>query len=221
MPGFSRPLLLLLLFATPATAQVGHAPERSPYSDINLSSALSPQVSFVRGDGGYLGVVPNSGRLYGLRAEILDNRPITLGFEFAYGELERLIIQLDSTVSGPVSHGYGMAGANIFLNLTGGKTWRRLAPYVGGGTGVAFASSPAADTSGYKYGVKFYFAPTAGLRAFLTPDVYLRIEARSMFASISYPDSYRARILGGGPAKEWVTTGIYTVSLGFPFPRLF
>jgi hypothetical protein len=221
MPGFRRTLLLLFALATPAAAQVGHDPERSPYRDINLYAALSPQVSLVGGSGGFLGVVPNSGMLYGLRAEILANRAITLGAEFAYGELERLIVQLDSTVSGPVSHGFGMAGANIFLNLTGGKTWRRLAPYVGGGTGVAFASNPAADTSGYKYGVKFYFAPTAGLRAFLTPDVYLRVEARSLFASIGYPDSYRTRILASGPGKEWVTTGIYTVSLGFPFPRLF
>lgn len=221
MPGFRRSLLLLLLLAAPATAQVGHPPERSPYRDIRLYSALSPQVSFVGGSGGYLGIVPNSGRLYGLRAEILDNRPITLGLEVAYGELERLIIQLDSTVSGPVSHGYGLIGGNIFLNLTGGKTWRRLAPYAGGGSGVVFASSPAADTSGYKYGVKFFFAPTAGLRAFVTPDVYLRVEARSLFASVSYPESYRTRILGGGPAKEWVTTAIYTVSIGFPFPRVF
>ncbi|MFN2315793.1 MAG: hypothetical protein ABR551_06015 [Gemmatimonadales bacterium] len=221
MPGFRRPLLLLLLLATPAAAQVGHPPERSPYRDIDLYAALAPQVSLVGGSGGFLGVVPNSGLLYGLRAEILANRPITIGIEFAYGQLERLIIQLDSTVSGPVRHGYGMVGANIFLNLTGGKTWRRLAPYVGGGTGVAFASHPPADTSGYKYGVKFYFAPTAGVRAFVTPDVYLRIEARSQFVSIGYPDSYRARILAGGPGKEWVTTGIYTVSLGFPFPRLF
>lgn len=221
MPGLRRTLLLLFALATPAAAQVGHDPQRSPYRDINLYSALAPQVSLVGGSGGFLGVVPNSGMLYGLRAEILDNRPITLGVEFAYGNLERLIIQLDSTVSGPVSHGFGMFGANILLNLTGGKTWRRLAPYAGGGTGVTFASNPPADTSGYKYGVKFYFAPTVGLRAFVTPDVYLRLEARSLFTSIGYPDSYRARILAGGPGKEWVTTGIYTVSLGFPFPRLF
>lgn len=221
MPGFRLPLLLLLLLAAPVTAQVGHDPARSPYRDINLYSALSPQVSLVGGSGGFLGVVPNSGMLYGLRAEILDNRAITLGAEVAYGNLERLIIQLDSTVSGPVTHGFGLVGANIFLNLTGGKTWRRLAPYVGGGTGVTFASHPPADTSGYKYGVKFFFAPTAGVRAFLTPDVYLRVEARSLFTSISYPDSYRARILAVGPGKEWVTTGVYTVSLGFPFPRLF
>lgn len=221
MPGLCRPLLLLSLLAAPAAAQVGHPPARSPYRDINLSASLAPQVSFMGGGGGYLGVVPNSGRLYGLRAEILSNRAVTVGVEFAYGEAERLIIQLDSTVSGPVDHGFGLVGANIFLNLTGGKTWRRLAPYVGGGSGVAFASSPPVDTSGYKYGVRFFFAPTAGVRAFVTPDVYLRVEARSMFASITYPDSYLARVLGGGPRKEWVTTAIYTVSLGLPFPRLF
>lgn len=223
MPGLHRPLLCLLALATPAAAQVGHDPQRSPYRDIGINGTIAPQVTFMAGDGGRLGIVPNSGRLYGARAEILGNRTVTLGFEFAYGSAERLIVDPDEdgTVRGPEDVNVGLLSGNIFLNLTGGKTWRRLAPYVGGGGGITFASGIASDTSGYKYGVRFQFSPTAGVRLFLASNVYLRAEARSLFTSITYPSRYATTVLEGESLKEWVTTGLYTVSLGLPFPRLF
>lgn len=223
MPGLPRSLICLLVLATPAAAQVGHDPQHSPYREITSGAVFAPQVSFLRGDGGRLGIVPNAGLLFGARAELLANRPVTLGLEFAYGQAERLIVDPDEdgTVRGPVDQSIGIIGATIFLNLTGGKTWNRIAPYVGGAGGIAFAPHVASDTSGYKYGVKFQFAPTAGVRFFLAPNVFLRAEARSVFTSISYPASYASTVLEGEALKEWVTAGLYTLSLGLPFPRIF
>lgn len=220
MPGL-RIALILLLVPTLAAAQVGHPPERSPYRDITMGSSLSPQVVLVRGAGGKLGVMPNNGMLFGTRAEILTNRAVTIGLEFSYGTAERMIVQPDSTFIGPESITMGMFGGNILLNLTGGKTWRGLAPYAGGGAGLSVASGLAADTSGYKYGARFYFTPTVGVRAFITRDVYLRVEARSLFTRMTYPTALVGRVLGGGSPREWVTTGLYTAGIGVPFPRLF
>lgn len=223
MRGLRHSSLLLLFLLPPAAAfaQVGHAPERSPYRDITVGYTLTPEVVVVRGGGGQIGVAPHRGLLYGGRTELMANRAVSLGLEFAYGTAERVIIAPDSTVTGPVDQRFGLLGGTILLNLTGGKTWRNLAPYVGGASGIAFAPHLAADTSGYRYGARFYFAPTAGVRTFVTRNLYLRLEARLLFTRVRYPESYSSEVLPDVSLSEWVTTGLYTVGLGLPFPRIF
>lgn len=232
-----RPLLpvLALLAPTLAGAQVGHDPRTSPYRDLKHGSMLVPEVGFFQGGGGTIGVAPNSGTLYGFRAEIGAKGPLLLGFEFATGTLERLIVDADDPVAtrvkGPVDQRYTLLGLNLKLNLTGGKTWHGLAPYIGGGGGLSTAAKVAADTSGWNYGNRLYFAPTAGVRVFLTPGLYLRGEVRAIFARVTYPQSYRDEpafdpgdatasnaVLAGKPLREWVASGVYTVGIGFPFP---
>lgn len=236
MLGSRYSLLAVLLFA-PGTlgAQVGHDPRTSPYRDIKHGSMLVPQASFVRGSGGSLGILPNSGVLYGFRAEIGGAGPLLFGAEFGTGTLERLIVDADAPVAtrvtGPVDQSFTMIGLNLKLNLTGGKTWHRLAPYVGGGTGLALAGKVPADTSGWNYSKRIYLAPTAGFRLFLTETLYLRAEARSVFVKVTYPESYREEpafdpgtnenpnaVLAGQRVKQWVATGVYTIGIGFPFP---
>lgn len=235
MPGFRPFCAALMLCPTLALAQVGHDPASSPYRDLSRGSFLAPQVSFFQGSGGIIGIVPNSGMLFGARADILGHRALSLGLEFATGTLERLIVDADDPVAtrvkGPVDQGFGSLGINLLLNLTGTKTWRGLAPYVGTGVGLAKAGKVVADTSGWDYGTRFYFAPTAGVRVFLGRDIFLRLEARSMFAQVTYPASYREEpskdpgtsqdphaVLANRTLKEWVTSGIYTIGLGIPFP---
>ena len=236
MPG-SRAVFALLLLALvpPAAAQVGHAPHRSPYRDILAGVSLVPQIGFFRGAGGQIGIAPNSGLLVGARIDLLSGRTMTLGLEGAGGTLERLIVDADdpvaTRVAGPVDQRLTMVGLNLMLNLTGSKTWRGLAPYLGSGAGFSIAPRVAADTSGFNYGTKFYFAPTAGVRLFLGRSVFLRAEARSVFVQLKYPASYLDEpsrdpgtggnsnaVLAGGRLKEWTTNGLYTIGLGIPFP---
>jgi len=235
MPGSRLLSAALLLCPALVAAQVGHSPATSPYRDLSRSAFLAPQASFFQGSGGGLGIVPNSGMLYGARAEILGARPFSLGLEFATGTLERLIVDADdpvaTRVTGPVDQSFGMLGINLILNLTGTKTWRGLAPYVGAGAGFARAGKVPADTSGWNYGTRFYFAPTIGTRLFVTRDVFVRLEARSLFAQVRYPASYRDEpskdpgtsqnphaVLANRALKEWVTSGVYTIGVGIPFP---
>lgn len=236
MPGSRLAFVLLLTaVATPVVAQVGHPPHRSPYRDIVAGMSLVPQVGFFRGNGGQLGIAPHAGMLSGARADLISSRTITLGFEVASGTLERLIVDADDPVTervtGPVDQRLSMIGMNLLLNLTGSKSWRGIAPYLGAGAGFAFAPKVAADTSGFNYGTKFYFAPTVGVRLFLGPRVFLRAEARSFFAQVKYPTSYfdepaqdpgtggnSNAVLAGGRLKEWTTSGLYTFGIGIPFP---
>lgn len=236
MPGM-RPTLVALLLLAPAlaSAQVGHDPRLSPYRDLTRGGWLVPEAVFFGGSGGQLGIAPHGGQLFGIRAEIGGNRAVSFGLEFAAGTLERLIVDADDPVAtrvkGPVDQRVNLLGVNLMLNLTGGKTWRGFAPYLGGGAGINFAASTAADTSGFNYGRKFYFAPTVGVRVFLTRNIHLRAEARTQFVQLKYPESYREEpandpgtntdpnaVLANGRLKEWTTTGLYTLSIGIPFP---
>jgi len=232
-----RSLLTAILLVAPAaaSAQVGHDPRTSPYRDLKHGALLVPEAAIFQGSGGRLGVAPNSGVLRGFRAEIGGRGSITFGFEFATGTLERLIVDADDPVAtrvkGPVDQTYSQFGITFLLNLTGGKTWHNLAPYVGGGLGVSSASRVPADTSGWNYGRRVYLAPTIGARYFLTRSIFLRAEARRQFVSVRYPDSYRQEpaldpgtattsnaVLAGQRVKQWIGAGVYTFGVGIPFP---
>lgn len=236
MRGLRFPLMVLLSLApVTARAQVGHDPRTSPYRDLKHGSLLVPQASFFQGSGGNLGIVPNSGVLYGFRAEIGGAGPLLFGVEFGSGTLQRLIVDADAPVAtrvtGPVDQRFTTLGINLQLNLTGGKTWHGLAPYFGGGTGLSFAGKVPADTSGWNYSKRFYLAPTVGFRFYLRDNLFIRAEARSHFAKVTYPESYRQEpefdpgtdanpnaVLAGQRVKQWVATGVYTLGIGFPFP---
>src|SRR5262249_39163574 len=135
-------------------------------------------------------------------------RALSLGLGVERGHLERLIIDptkaVDQRVSGPVDQNVTFAEAFLTLNLTGGKTRRGFAPVVGVLGGAAFAESTPADTSGYNFGTKGFFAPAAGFRLFLGDRFHLRGEVRGNFWKLSYPTSFRS---GTEPvtadAKEW------------------
>ena len=64
--------------------------------------------------------------------------------------------------------------ARLQFNLSGGKSWHRIAPFVGAGVGLAFAKATPADTSQYEFGRKFYLAPSVGFRFFITDRLHLR-----------------------------------------------
>jgi hypothetical protein len=218
-----------------AEAQVGHDPRSSPYRDLRHSSLLVPQAILFQGGGGSLGIVPNSGMLFGARAVIGGRGPLSLGGEFSTGTLERLIVDADDSVAtrvkGPVDQRVTMVGLTLQLNLTGGKTWHGLAPYIGGSSGIAFAGDVPADTSGWDYNRKIYIAPMVGVRLFVTRDIFIRAEARSLFAKVRYPESYREEpakqpgtnanpnaVLAGQRVQQWVGSGLYTFGIGIPFP---
>jgi hypothetical protein len=71
--------------------------------------------------------------------------------------------------------------------------------------------------------------PGIGARVFLADRLFLRLEARSAFWSVSYPASFRSApstdpgkppVLAA-PSKEWLANGWYTVGLSYAFSRPF
>jgi hypothetical protein len=228
-------VLYFTLLAAPAHAQVGHDPGRSPYRDIYKGHTVTPLGGYIGGSGAQFGIGPHKGPLYGVRYDIRTASAIQLGLQFAQANLERLIVnpfvRLDNRVSGPVDQRVSFAEVDLQLNLTGGKTWRRLAPFVGAGVGLTFAEDTDADTSGYEFGNKIYVAPHVGFRFFVTGRLHLRGEARIAFWKMSYPDSFTREppeqpgvppnasnaVIPDGNVSEWTTTPWFQAGLGYSF----
>jgi hypothetical protein len=233
-PAIAAACCLLLGLPNGALAQVGHPPNASPFHDIRRGHTITPVGGYFSGDGGRFGIAPHSGPIYGFRYDIRTATPLEMGLGFARGTLDRLIVdpfvELVNRVSGPVQQTVTFVEFDLQFNLTGGKSWHRLAPFVGAGAGLTFPSGTAADTSGFKFGHKLYFAPGAGLRIFLTDRLHLRGEARTTFWKVKYPPSFTEEpalepgttdnpnaVITDGNVSEWTTSSWLQVGLGYSF----
>ncbi len=218
--------------AIPLAAQVGHDPAKSPYRDLRYGQFVWAGAGYFRGDGGQAGVGPHNGMVYSLRHEFLADRTVSVILGVSYAPLERRIGDPLATsgprIRGPLSQKVTFAEGTIQFNITGGKTWHGVAPYVAMGTGLAFGATQPSDSSGFKFRTKLFVAPSLGARLFLSRRLFLRLEARNVFWNLSYPDVYRRDPDGLGPLlplvstrKEWLPSGWYQVGLGYPFRRPF
>ena len=222
-----------LFLAPTAVAQVGHDPSNSPYQTLKYGQFVGLAAGYFNGNGGAIGVAPHQGEVLGFRYDFLGANTMTLGLSASYGRLQRDIVDAYKPIqtgrSGPVDQSVLFTELIFQFNLTGGKTWHGLDPYVSAGMGLAIVSPTPADTSGFKFRTKATLTPGIGARYFLNDRLFLRVEARTTFWQISYPAAYRASpaldptkppaITGG--AKEWVTNGWYQIGLSYAFHRPF
>jgi hypothetical protein len=233
--GMTAGALLLALLPVSAVAQVGHSPQKSPYRDIRKGHTVTATFGQFGGSGGRFEIGPHDGKLYGLRYDVRSASTVQFGLGFARGTLRRLIVdpfvEVANRVSGPVDQTVTFAEVNLQFNLTGGKTWHRLAPFIGSGVGLTFPSGTPADTSRFEMGKKIYLAPFAGVRIFVTDRLSLRGEARAVFFKLKYPSTFEAEpvlepgnppdnsnaVITDGRTNEWTTSSWLLVGLGYSF----
>lgn len=227
-------LLLALAGATPAAGQVGHDPHSTPYRDVAKGHTITAIGGYLSGDGGRFGIAPHNGPFGGIRYEIRNSSTLAMALQVIYGDFDRLIVDpfvpRVNRVSGPVKQSVTFTEASIQFNVTGGKSWHRLAPFLGATIGLSFPSSTPQDTSGFELGHKATLAPGAGFRLFLTSRVHLRAEARLVFWKLNYPASFTREppddpgtpgdphaVITDGNVSEWDTSGWFQAGLGFAF----
>jgi hypothetical protein len=225
---------MLTLGPTLLSGQVGHPPQSSPYRDIRKGHTFTVTAGYFGGDGGDFGIGPHNGPLIGGRYDIRTAGALQIGFGVAYADLERFIVNpfvtLANRRSGPISQSVIFTDLNAQFNISGGKSWHRIAPFFGLGGGLAFASSTPADTSGFDFGNEFYLAPSIGFRYFLGDRLHLRAEARATFWKLDYPPTFQQEpveepgtvedpnaVIRGGNLDEWTSSSWLQAGLGYSF----
>ena len=229
-----RILAVGTLASQPVLAQVGHPPSSSPFRDIRKGHTLTATGGYFGGSGGEFNIGPHRGEVFGGRYDIRTGSTIQVGLAMARGSLDRFIVdpfvRLANRRSGPVRQSVTFAEIALQFNLSGGKSWHRIAPFVGAGVGLAFGSATAADTSEYEFGRKIYLAPSAGFRFFITDRLHLRGEARAAFWKLNYPATFQAEpteepgtpenpnaVIVGNKLTEWTASPWLQVGLGYSF----
>jgi len=229
-----RILVLCTLPSQPVFAQVGHAPSGSPFRDIRKGHTFTVTGGYFGGSGGQFNIGPHGGEVFGGRYDIRTANTLQIGLAVARGNLDRFIVdpfvRLANRTSGPVRQSVTFAEIALQFNLSGGKSWHRIAPFIGAGVGLAFGSATPADTSQYKFGRKLYLAPSAGFRFFITDRLHLRGEARAAFWKLNYPATFQAEpieepgtpenpnaVIVGDKLTEWTASPWLQVGLGYSF----
>src|SRR5918998_4359459 len=225
---------IFLLAAQPLTGQVGHPPGDSPFRDIRKGHTLTAIGGYFGGSGGDFNIGPHKGAVYGGRYDIRTGSTVQIGVGFAHGSVDRFIVNpfvlLVNRRSGPVKQSLTLADIGFQLNVTGGKSWNRLAPFFAAGVGLAFASDTPADTSKYDFGRKFYVAPSIGTRFFLSDRLHIRAEAKALFWKLNYPTTFQAEpveepgtpedpnaVIPGENLSEWTASPWLQIGVGFAF----
>jgi len=211
-----------------ATAQVGHEPGRCPYHDVRRGGVGVLTFGYLGGSRGSVDVGLSDGKTGGIRYEVLFGA-IGASLGLAYGRTNRYVVNpFKDTLSrkaGPVNNDVVLADAGLQLVLTGRKTWRGFAPYVGGALGVAIGSTSPRDSGGYKFGTKFTIAPNAGLRWYAARRLSVRGDFRLVLWKLNYPLQYKAGdptdhvpVLAPSAAlTEWTAHPWATIGVGWTF----
>lgn len=193
-----RALLVTLLAAAagaaPLAAQVGHEPGSSPFRDLTTHQAFTVSLGRFGGNAAQPGVGWRSGFMYAGRLDTKLGGPFDFYVSIGFAASDRLKINttLDSAsrTTGPFKKTLVLADLGLIVNLTGAKSWRRLAPYLGIGAGEVFPSKSETDVGGYNAGANFTLIPLAGTRIFIGKTVAVRLELRDYFFRYEWPLRY-------------------------------
>ena len=216
----------------PGVAQVGHDPAHSPYQDIILRPSPIFFFGHLSADRGRAGVGLSNARTFGARYEIPAGRSLLFQFTAAYLEGDRFVIdpRADSTSperrTGPVPAAIAITDVGILLRLTGGKTWRGIAPYAGVGIGLAYDVRSGRDTtrSDYRFGTKFVLSGATGVRWYPARRLMVDADLRAQFWRLRYPVSFHTPAADGSrvvplsqPLTDWTLHPWISLGIGWIF----
>lgn len=201
----ARALLLALLLGAPgllAAQQVGTAPENSPFQDILTHEGFTLFAGRFAGNANDAHTGARPGLMLGGRFNVRVSSALDISGTFG----EALTSRLRIDASGDTARNMGTlkvkllaADLGLQLNLTGDKTWHRLAPYVYLGGGITTPSAKVVDPGGFELGTNFTVVPALGTRFFVSRGLELRVEARDYYYRTSFPLSYITVPYAGHP----------------------
>lgn len=178
------------------SAQVGHDPGNSPYRDVPVHPGPMVFVGHLSGDRGSAGSGFSNARTYGLRYELPAGRSLIFQFTSVFFKGDQFVINphVDTNAvgrkTGPFPAELFMGEIGMQLRLTGGKSWRGFAPYLGTALGLVSSTKQPRDTSSYRFGTKLTPSLATGVRWYPTRHLQINADLRAQLWRLRYPVSY-------------------------------
>ena len=197
------PMVIGVLLAASATlgAQVGHAPDKSPYVDLEHSQELTFLVGDYHAHKDPAGVGPQSGLLLGAHYEWRAGGPVHLIAEAARISSERTVINPFKVGAardlGLSSRPLYTADFDLGVSLTGAKSWHHIVPELAGGVGLISDFRAQPDTGGFKFGTRFALNFGGGLRWVPGGKWQVRADIKDRLYTMSYPEAFYVAPAGG------------------------
>ena len=119
-----------------------------------------------------------------------------------------------------------LASARLAFSLTGRRTWRRIAPHIFAGTGVAIDVAGMSDTEEtlqpedrFEFGTTFAASAGAGVRIAPASRIMLRLEGSMLLWRLNTPTGFGdpAKGLENVAEREWTRGFGFTLGAAFRF----
>lgn len=176
-----------------------------------------PFFAHIKTDLGAVGLGHKSGNGYGGRFGIALSGPFTIDVEGLYfpsshAVLDTLVVDSAYKQIGTAKSDLLMTTAALRFNLTGGRTWHRVLPFLSFGGGGIFevskdkaAIETAPLNARYNFGTSFAGLIGAGIEVFPTDRLAIRVDGRNMLWKVKTPVALAGGSIGTSlPATEWV-----------------
>ena len=184
---------VLSALAAPASAQVGHPPDRSPYTDLEFKQEATLFSGYYNAAKDPAGVLPRGGPLVGARYDLRLGGPAYLTVKSAGVITDRTVLdpaQPSATRDlGSRSSLLFLADVGLTLNLTGQKSFRKLVPVIGASVGIA-SDFKSPDVGQFEFGTPFALSYGAGVKWVPGGRTQWRLDVTNYVHKIKYPDSY-------------------------------
>jgi hypothetical protein len=219
---------LLLVFAATAGAQqqVGYAPSRSPYRDVDQTMELSLLAGHFSAGVDPAGVAPQGAGIWTLLYGWHATGPLFLGASVAQTLSTRHVI--DPTALNPDR---GMAYWPLYafdglmsLSLTGDRTYHGFMPLLNAGMGIITDRHSQSDVGDFQFGSRFELVYGASVRYVATSRWALRADLTNRLYSLGYPETYYTLGKSGVPtvpptlAKSfWRNNPSFSIGISYLF----
>lgn len=190
-------LLTALLLATSAAAlpaqQVGYAPSRSPYRDLERTMEFSLLTGRFSAQSDPAGVAPQGGNLFEFMYGWHASGPLFLTTSFSHIGSVRHVV--DPLAQGSKDRGteawplYAVDG-QLSLALTGDRTYHGFMPLLNVGMGLVSDRHTNSDVGDFRFGTRFEFVWGASLRYVVSSRWAMRANLVNHFYSMGYPETY-------------------------------
>ncbi len=223
-----RTSLFLVLACVADASAVAAQRIDSPYRYIDTAQSIGPFVGYYLTDTGAVDLGPKSAAAFGIRYDIRLNGPLAIEGQVAYLPTTRTVH--DTVFQGTKRRALGTADMKLLqadidfkFNITGARTWHKIAPFLIFGGGIAFDVQGASaldltvpSDARYKFGTTFAGVLGAGAEAFVTSRITIRGDARATLWKLGVPSAYLIRN-SQISSSQWTQNVLFSGQLAYHF----